>query len=130
MENKKNYYAVIPAEVRYSKNLKPNEKLMYGELTALANDKGYCYASNLYFSNLYNAKKNTISRWVSNLAKNGFIDVKLIYKKGTKQIEERHIYLCDKKSIGIVKKAHSPIGQKGEVICNICLLYTSPSPRD
>ena len=119
MENKKNYYAVIPAEVRYSKNLKPNEKLMYGELTALANDKGYCYASNLYFSNLYNAKKNTISRWVSNLAKNGFIDVKLIYKKGTKQIEERHIYLCDKKSIGIVKKEDTPIGQKGEVIYNI-----------
>ena len=48
MENKKNYYAVIPAEVRYSKNLKANEKLMYGELTALANEKGYCYASNEY----------------------------------------------------------------------------------
>ena len=40
MENKKNYYAVIPAEVRYAKNLKANEKLMYGELTALANEKG------------------------------------------------------------------------------------------
>ena len=49
MENKKNYYAVIPAEVRYAKNLKANEKLMYGELTALANEKGYCYASNEYF---------------------------------------------------------------------------------
>ena len=54
MENNKNYYAVIPAEVRYSKNLKANEKLMYGELTALANEKGYCYASNEYFSQLYN----------------------------------------------------------------------------
>ena len=38
MENKKNYYAVIPAPVRYSKKLKANEKLMYGEITALTRD--------------------------------------------------------------------------------------------
>lgn len=34
-----NYYAVIPAEIRYDKKLKANEKLLYGEITALANKK-------------------------------------------------------------------------------------------
>ena len=32
-----NYYAIIPATIRYDNNLKPAEKLLYGEITALAN---------------------------------------------------------------------------------------------
>ena len=36
-ENQVNYYAIIPATVRYDKDLKPAEKLLYGEVTALAN---------------------------------------------------------------------------------------------
>ena len=42
-ENKNNYYAIIPATVRYNLDLKPNEKLLYGEITALANSKGFCF---------------------------------------------------------------------------------------
>ena len=40
-ENKINYYAIIPATVRYDSELKPAEKLLYGEVTALANKNGY-----------------------------------------------------------------------------------------
>ena len=47
-ENQINYYAVIPATVRYNNSLKPSEKLMYGEITALANKMGYCFANNKY----------------------------------------------------------------------------------
>ena len=36
-ENQVNYYAIIPATVRYDKDFKPAEKLLYGEVTALAN---------------------------------------------------------------------------------------------
>ena len=43
-ENQTNYYAVIPATVRYNNLLKPSEKLMYGEITALANKMGYSFA--------------------------------------------------------------------------------------
>ena len=62
MKNKKNYFAVIPAPVRYSEKLQPNAKLMFGEITALANDSGYCYASNEYFSKLYGVTKTSISK--------------------------------------------------------------------
>ena len=40
------YYAVIPASVRYDERLKANEKLLYGELTALSQKDGFAFASN------------------------------------------------------------------------------------
>lgn len=88
-----NYYAIIPANVRYNKNLKPNEKLLYGEITSLCNQKGFCWASNSYFSELYNVTVQTISSWVSNLKKEGYVMVDFIYKGNTKEIEKRCISL-------------------------------------
>lgn len=32
---KPNYFAIMPASVRYDKNLKPMEKIIYSEITAL-----------------------------------------------------------------------------------------------
>ena len=94
---KPNYYAIIPAEVRYS-NLKPNAKLLYGEITALSNKEGYCFASNNYFAKLYNVTKNTVSLWISQLNKEGFISVELI-KKG-EQITERRVGIIKKEDRG------------------------------
>ena len=80
MSTNPNYYAIIPAEIRYDSQLSANEKLMYGEITALANNTGECWASNAYFANLYNKDIRTITRWISHLIKLGFIDCKLQYK--------------------------------------------------
>ncbi len=92
--NKPSYYAVIPAEVRYNKKLTPNAKLLYAEITALLQMNGVCFASNKYFSDLYNKNKVTISRWISELSKKGFIKITFTYKDGSKEIANRYIQIC------------------------------------
>lgn len=70
-----NYYAVIPASVRYDARLKPIERLLYGELTALAQKDGYAWASNRYFADLYGVSKETVSRYLSDLQSCGYIKI-------------------------------------------------------
>lgn len=89
------YYGILPANIRYDKNLKPMEKIMYSELTALSNKNGYCNATNSYFAELYEVSKNTVSLWIGDLEKAGYIKTKLIYEPGTKNIKERRIFIAD-----------------------------------
>lgn len=89
-----NYYAIIPANVRYDKNLKANEKLLYGEITALCSKDGYCYANNSYFAKLYEVSNVSISSWISNLEKQGYIKTQITYKNNTKQIDKRLIFIA------------------------------------
>ncbi len=81
MEEKRSYYAVIPANVRYDVNLVPNAKLLYGEITALCNDKGYCWATNKYFADLYGVSNRCIRQWISALEKRGYIKTDTSYSK-------------------------------------------------
>jgi len=67
-----NYYANIPAEVRYC-DITMGARFMYGEITALCNQKGYCWASNKYFADLYKVSTRTISSWIGELNKEKFI---------------------------------------------------------
>lgn len=91
-ENKISYYAIIPANVRYDNRLKATEKLLYGEITALCNKSGYCYAKNRYFANLYEVSIETVSRWLSNLQKYNYIKIEII-RNLNKEIIARHIYI-------------------------------------
>ena len=117
---KKNYYAVIPANVRYDKRLKPNAKLLYGEITALCNEKGYCWASNSYFAELYEVKKETISRYISQLAEYKYIYVKMNINIKTKRTSSRIIQLNpypidEKVKGGIDEKVKGGIDEKVKV---------------
>lgn len=91
----KAYYAIIPANVRYDKNLTPNAKLLYGEITALCNSKGYCWAENKYFSELYGVSKTSVSKWISSLVDGGYIKSVCTYKEGTKEIDKRYITIIN-----------------------------------
>ncbi|HAQ0349245.1 TPA: helix-turn-helix domain-containing protein [Enterococcus faecium] len=87
----RSYYAIIPANVRYDDSLIPSAKLLYGEITALCNEKGYCWASNEYFANQYKVSKPTIQNWLKSLEEKGYIYREVKYKVGSKEIEARYI---------------------------------------
>lgn len=91
MTGHRSYFAIIPANVRYDKKLTANAKLLYGEITALANEKGYCWAGDRYFAELYGVSKTTIQSWIKALTDNGYITKELIYREGTKEILNRYI---------------------------------------
>lgn len=83
------YYAVIPSDVRYDPDLRPNAKLLYGELTSLCNSTGYCWATNEYFAELYGLSVGTVSRLISQLEKKGYIRCEMA---ATPKGSERRIY--------------------------------------
>ena len=98
---KPNYYAVIPAEVRYNKKLTPNAKLLYAEITALCNMNGKCTASTQYFCRLYEVSRSSIQNWLKLLEDNDYITRDVKYKQGSREIESRYIKLVETPSIKI-----------------------------
>ena len=103
---KPNYYAIIPANVRYDKEITPNAKLLYGEITSLCNDEGICWATNDYFAQLYNVSKVTVSKWVNELFRKGYINSEIVYKDGSKQIIDRYLRIVNDP---IKEKFNTPI---------------------
>mgnify|MGYP002008061021 FL=1 len=69
-------YIIVPAEVRYDKELAAGAKLLYGDLAVLAKNKGHVFATNGYISKTIGCTEITISNWISQLKKSGHITIK------------------------------------------------------
>jgi hypothetical protein len=79
----------IPREIWLSEELSLQEKVLLVEIESLTqNNKGYCYASNSYFSKFFHVSKSRISQVISSLSKRKIIEVWDI-KKGKQFIERR-----------------------------------------
>ena len=91
------YYAIIPANVRYDKELKPNEKLLFGEIVALTQKDGSCWATNRYFAELYDTTNETISRYLNHLKEKGYITIEFQYSKENSKLIEKRIIRIDRK---------------------------------
>lgn len=110
MEEKPNYYAILTAEVRYDERLTSTEKLLYAEITALTNKEGICWASNHYFSKLYNVTPDYIRKMIRKLEKYNYIKTQLIFKD--KRVVRRNIYLSYNSMGGDIQKYGRGIIQK------------------
>ena len=117
--DKPSYYAILTADVRYDKTLKPLARLLFAEITALCNKEGYCWASNQYFADLYEVDKTTVSGWIGQLKTRGYLTVQLEYKEGSKQILNRYMKINGEGIDEIIntplQKDVDPIDQKTKV---------------
>lgn len=69
------FWAVLPALVRYDGQLPSTAKLLYAEISALTDQRGYCYAPNSYFMQLYGISERTLQDHLRALKARGFIRI-------------------------------------------------------
>ncbi|MBS3729610.1 helix-turn-helix domain-containing protein [Lactococcus lactis subsp. lactis] len=108
-----NYYVVIHAQVLHDNRLTPLARLIYGELSALANIQGFAWISNRKMASKYRVSIKTISRNISKLQELGYIKSELIYKDEKKEVEQRNIYIepLDKNVNSVPSKMSKGYGQ-------------------
>lgn len=84
--------AVIPAPVRHNDKLRPNAKLLYGEIRSLCGAKGYCWATNGYFAERFGMNERSIARFIAQLEEFHFIQV-VIMRDEHGRVCGRKIYI-------------------------------------
>lgn len=91
MNKASGYYKIIPDYVMFDKELLdiPKSILLYGEISALCNSKGYCWASNAYFAEKFKTTERTIIRYINKLVDKKYLAKKVIYKDGSKEVKKR-----------------------------------------
>jgi hypothetical protein len=71
----------IPAKIWLHPDFTPIEKMMIGEIKALGEETGWCYAGNAHFAKWLKCSPQNISIYVNSFKKQGFIDVKFSDEK-------------------------------------------------
>ena len=89
MAIKPGYWAVIPANIRYDRQLTNTAKLLYAEISSLAQGDGYCWATDKYFAELFLCSESTVSRAIRSLSDGGYIRIE---KTSNIKGSERHIF--------------------------------------
>lgn len=92
-------YAVIPASVLYDSSLRPNAKLLYGEISALTQKEGYCWAENARFAEALGVSNKTVEALVRQLKDAGHIQVEVVRDPRSNEVISRKIWLVG--SVGI-----------------------------
>lgn len=81
----------IPADILLNKELSDKEKIILSMILYLSEEKGSCFASNKYISNIVNVTPERVSKIISSLKNKEYVKVKLKYKTDSKEIEKRQI---------------------------------------
>ncbi|MCX4249658.1 MAG: helix-turn-helix domain-containing protein [Bacilli bacterium] len=97
------YFIAVPRIILNDQTCSQTDKLVYGMINSLSNNKEYCYASNSYLANQLSVKEKTISNSINNLKRKKYIDVKFINS-------QRRIYLNET----IVSNENSKVLEKNE----------------
>lgn len=86
-------YTIIPSWLYKTKQITAENKLIAERIVALCSKDGYTWVSNKKLADTYGLKLETVSRFIKNLEKIGFI--RCVYGKDSKKKKYRTIYLND-----------------------------------
>lgn len=91
MTNERDFKGVwIPKDIYLNRDLTPTEKFLLVEIDSLSKN-GECFASNEHFAQFLHISKDRVSKLLTKLRRMGLIEIVLIYKQGSKEIEKRII---------------------------------------
>lgn len=107
------YTALLPPAVRYDQELRPAAKLLYAEISAMADVTGFCWASNRYLGALMGLAKRTVTELLAQLEDRGYIMCEVLKdEKGA--ITERRLFITDAGLMRlppVTKNTHPPIAE-------------------
>ena len=92
MADKPSFYSILTADVRYDERLRFFARVLYSDITAMCNVKGYCSAGNEHFADKFKQSKRTVSGTIARLAELGYLRVEVIRDDG-KTVVERRIWV-------------------------------------
>lgn len=101
IEDRRSLYVVIPARAWDDKKLRPNAKLLYGELSALACEEGYCWATNCYLAKRLNLASKTIEGLLKQLKDLEYISIDVERDNQTREVIRRKIWICGPPGISV-----------------------------
>ena len=86
----------IPIEILTDEKLSDKEKIIYSIILYLSKENNYCYLTNKTISELLNVSITQVSKLVNSLKYKKYIDIELIYKENSKQVEMRKLIPINK----------------------------------
>ncbi|MCL0319407.1 hypothetical protein [Apilactobacillus xinyiensis] len=98
----------MPIDDLTGKGLNSTDKIIYSQIYTMLNIVDVCFMSNAKLAEGVEVTTRSVSRSISKLREVGLINVEIIYKKGSKEIEKRYITLSTKMSRGYRQKCPYP----------------------
>lgn len=101
----------IPIEILTDEKLSDKEKIIYSIILYLSKENNYCYLTNKTISELLNISITQVSKLVNSLKDKKYIDIELIYKENSKQVEMRKLIPTSKNKDTYLIKVKYPLQQ-------------------
>ena len=98
----------IPIEVLTDKYLSDKEKHIYSLIIFLSQEKGYCFCTNKTISELLNISVTQVSKLVNSLKDKKYINLEMIYKENSKEVDVRKLIPIEEKLNTLFNKSLIP----------------------
>ena len=98
----------IPIEILSDKNLSDKEKHIYSLIIFLSQEKQYCFCTNKTISQLLNISITQVSKLVNSLKDKGYINIEIVYKENSKEVDIRKLIPIEEKLNTLLNKSLIP----------------------